>query len=361
MTSIQDRRQTLSLVDEAMSQGASETACAHALGLAQRTLRRWRAALKKDGQLKGDQRPHAIKPTPANALTEEERQKIIDTANAPRFASLPPSQIVPTLLDEGTYIASESSFYRVLKAHKMNRHRGKARAPRPTKPKETHVADRPNAVWAWDITWLPTTILGQFFKAYLILDVYSRKIVAWEVWEEENAEHSKEILRAACLSEGILASPSPLVLHGDNGAPLKALTVQALMHELGVTPSHSRPRVSNDNAFAEAMFRTLKYTPTLPEKGFCSLEEARQWFSSFCDWYNNHHKHSALRFVTPAEKHRGEDFEILAKRKELCEQAKQANPRRWIQNKTRNCTPVMQTYLNPTNTRQLERKLKKSA
>lgn len=361
MTCAQDRKHILSLVDQAMNQGASETACARTLGLSQRCLRRWRASFEDSTHKGRDRRPLALRPAPPNALTEDEKDKIIAVANLPRYASLPPGQIIPDLADQGRYIASESSFYRVLKAHRMGSHRGRARAPKASKPKATHIADRPNAVWAWDITWLPTTVTGLFFKAYLILDIYSRKIIAWEIWEEENAVHSEQILRTACLAEGILAKELPLVLHGDNGTPLKALSVQALMHELGVAPSHSRPRVSNDNAFAEAMFRTVKYHPSLPEKGFADLRKAREWFNRFADWYNNHHKHSALRFVTPAQKHQGLDIDILENRHRVYAAARENRPDRWIQNKTRNWEPVRQTTLNPVNIRKLERIIKKSA
>ena len=151
----------------------------------------------------------------------------------------------------------------------------------------------------WDITYLKTSVAGIYLNMlYIIMDLHSRKIVAHETWEAENAEHSKALLRRACLSENIAASASPVILHGDNGSPLKAGTVIALMEFLGITPSHSRPRVSNDNAFAEAIMRTAKYNPTLPPQGFGCLYDARVWADQFVQYYNGEHRHSALRFVT---------------------------------------------------------------
>ena len=193
------------------------------------------------------------------------------------------------------------------------------------------------------------------------MDLYSRKIIAHEAWGEENAEHSKELLRRAALSESIAMSSSPLVLHGDNGSPLKAGTVLATMQQLGITASHSRPRVSNDNPHAEALFRTAKYHPTLPSNGFTCLKEAREWALKFVEWYNNEHQHSALNYVTPEQKHKNEDVEILTNRRELYEEAKRKNPKRWIKGKTRNWTPVTNTSLNPLNEREIEKLHKKAA
>jgi len=184
-----------------------------------------------------------------------------------------------------------------------------------------------------------------FFKLYVILDLFSRKIIASEVWEEENAEHSKSLLQRACLAEKLAAHTHPLVLHGDNGSPLKASTVLGLMYSLGITPSHSRPRVSNDNPHAEALFRTAKYHPFLPPNGFADLAAARQWAQAFVDNYNNRHFHSALRFVTPAQKYAGADKAILANRQELYQRARAQNPNRWIRKSTRNWSPITETVI----------------
>ena len=193
------------------------------------------------------------------------------------------------------------------------------------------------------------------------MDLYSRKIIAHEAWLEENAQHSKELLRRAALSERIAMSSTPLVLHGDNGSPLKAGTVLATMQQLGITASHSRPRVSNDNPHAEALFRTAKYHPTLPHDGFQDLEQARKWALTFVEWYNNQHLHSALNFITPEQKHKGDDLEILSKRKAIYEAAKQKNSKRWIKGETRKWTPVSSTSLNPLDEREIEKLHKKVA
>lgn len=346
------------MVNEAMQQGARQHKCAEVLGLSLRTLKRWRVSLRRN---RPDGRPTAVHPTPRNALSREEQAEVLRVCNTPENASKPPAQIVVELADQGLYLASESTFYRILRKAHQQHHRGRARAPRAPIPKPTHTASTPNQVWCWDITWLPTTLAGRFYKLYAIIDLFSRKIVASEVWEEENAEHSKTLLRRAALAENLAAKHQPLVLHGDNGSPLKAGTVLALMHSLGITPSRSRPRVSNDNPHAEALFRTAKYHPSLPPQGFKDIASARAWTEAFVQAYNNRHYHSALRFVTPAQKHQGEDITLLAKRKALYQALKTAKPERWINKTTRNWTPVHTTTLNPVDTRKLEKKLKNAA
>jgi transposase InsO family protein len=340
-----------------MAEGARQSRCAEVLGLSERTLQRWR----RNDEEEPDGRTRAVRPVPGNALSEEERAEVLRQCNRPENASKPPAQIVVELADQGIYLASESTFYRILRSEGQQHHRGRARAPRARKPRPTHRADAPNEVWCWDITWLPSHVAGLFFKLYLILDLFSRKIVASEVWAEENAEHSQTLLRRAALAENLAAVDHPVVLHGDNGSPLKAGTVYATMHALGFSPSHSRPRVSNDNPHAEALFRTAKYHPSLPAQGFADLDEARRWAASFVHAYNHLHRHSALRFVTPAQKHAGEDKAILARRKALYENARRHRPERWVRNATRNWTPVTFTTLNPIDPKELEPLLKKSA
>lgn len=341
-----------------MASGARQSKCAQVLGLSLRTLLRWRIA-----QLIGrsDGRPAARRPVPGNALSAAERAEVLRQCNTPENASKPPAQIVVELADKGIYLASESTFYRILRAASQQHHRGRARAPRPPAPRPTHTASAPNQVWCWDITWLPCKLAGRFYKLYAIIDLFSRKIVAAEVWEEENAEHSKTLLRRAVLAEKLAATAAPVVLHGDNGSPLKAGTVLALMHTLGLQPSRSRPRVSNDNAHAEAFFRTAKYHPTLPPQGFADVHAARAWADTFITSYNQGHYHSALRFVTPEQKHTSADLKLLEKRKALYEAKRAETPSRWIQKTTRNWTPVTTTTLNPINPKTLEKTLKKAA
>ena len=238
------------------------------------------------------------------------------------------------LADEGVYIASESSFHRVLRAHGQMNRRGRARPPRRSRPPTTHIATRPGDVWCWDVTFLPAD-----FYLYLILDLYSRKIVGFEVHGTDSADHAAHLARRTALAEAVHAMPVRPVLHGDNGATLKATTVLAMLHWLGIEPSYSRPRVSDDNPYAEALFRTAKYQPEFPVKGFAELGAARQWAGSFVHWYNNEHRHSGIGYVTPAQRHAGQDRALLSARHELYLQARRSNPRRWS-GKTRDWTPI---------------------
>ena len=323
MISTQDRRDAVTLIDEALKNGARLFRACAELGLCPRTYRRWTVL---DGAVKADGRPVADRPLAANALSEDERQKLIVLSCQPEFASLPPSQIVPILADRGEYYASESSFYRVLKTHDLQHHRGRAIAPSKSEPKR-HQATGPNQVWVWDITWLPGPVVGTFFYLYLMLDLYSRKVVGWEVFEEETAECAATVLHKASLAE--CRGANPLVLHSDNGSPMKGATMLTTLQKLGIAPSFSRPGVSDDNAQAEAFFRTLKYRPGYPSRGFATLEKARDWVMHFVRWYNLEHRHSAIKFVTPAQRHLGQDGAVLAARDALYQQAKANHPERW--------------------------------
>jgi transposase InsO family protein len=275
-----------------------------------------------------------------------ERTRIIELANEPRFADTPPARIVPALADEGIYIASESSFYRVLRAHGQMNRRGRAQLPRTSRPPTTHIATGPAEVWCWDVTFLPAQIQGRWFYLYLILDLYSRKIVGFEVHDTDSADHAAHLARRTALAEGVHAMPARPVLHGDNGATLKATTVLAMLHWLGIKTSYSRPRVSDDNAFAEALFRTVKYRPEFPSKGFADLDAARQWAMRFVQWYNYEHRHSGIRYVTPAQRHAGQDRPLLNARHAVYQDARQRNPRRWSR-QTRSWAPVTAVTLNP--------------
>ena len=226
-------------------------------------------------------------------------------ANEPRFAAVPPARIVPMLADDGVYLASESTFSRVLRDEGQAAHRGRAKKPRAVRPPTTHVATAPRQVWCWDMTYLPATVIGMWFHLYLILDLYSRKIVGWEVHATDDSVHAAHLVRRTALAEGIATMLSKPVLHGDNGATLKATTVLAMLYWLGVKPSYSRPRVSDDNAYSESLFRTAKYRPEFPAKGFADLQAARTWAAEFVRWYNDEHRHSGIRYVTPGQRHCG--------------------------------------------------------
>jgi putative transposase len=342
MTRLEDRQILATEINEACAAGARLAPACSLAGIDVRSFQRWRA---EDGQVQPDRRPEAVRPRPSHALSEAERARIIELANQPRFADMPPARIVPALADEGIYVASEASFHRVLREHGQMQHRGRARPPRSAGPPSTHVATGPGQVWCWDVTFLNARVQGRWFYLYVILDLWSRKIVGFEVHGTDQAEHAAHLVRRTALAEGIHARATRPVLHGDNGPSVKATTVAAMLHWLGIAPSHSRPRVSDDNAYAEALFRTAKYRPEFPSRGFADLAEARQWAAAFVLWYNHHH-HSGIRYVTPAQRHAGGDGPILAARHALYQQAREANPRRWS-GPTRNWTPIGAVTLNP--------------
>jgi putative transposase len=329
----------MQLIDEAVQEGASRSRACEELGLSVRSIQRWKR-LPQDGRVQ------ARRDAPSNKLSETERQAVLAAANRADYASLTPHQIVPRLADEGIYLASESTFYRILKAVGQNQRRGRTKAPQRRAP-TTHRADGANQVWCWDITWMPSTLKGRYFYWYMMKDIYSRKLVANEVWEEESSEHASVLLTKGCLREA--TARRPLVLHSDNGSAMKGATMRATMAELSVEPSFSRPRVSNDNAFAEALFRTAKYCPMWPERPFDTLDEARTWVQRFVDWYNNEHRHSGLKYVSPSQRHRGEAGALLAKRRALYQAAQAKNPARWSR-QTRNWHLADSVYLNPERT-----------
>ena len=237
-------RQTLAAeISEACAAGARLAPACGLAGIDLRTFQRWRA---EDGQVQADRRPEAVRPRPAHALSEAERARIVALANAPRFADMPPARIVPALADEGVYVASEASFHRVLRDHGQMQRRGRARPPRSAGPPSTHVATAPGQVWCWDVTFLPAQVQGRWFYLFLILDLFSRKVVGFEMHETDQAEHAAHLVRRTALAEGIHARALRPVLHGDNGPSVKGTTVLAMLHWLGIAPSHSRPRVSDD-------------------------------------------------------------------------------------------------------------------
>ncbi|AHM57704.1 hypothetical protein EAL2_808p01990 (plasmid) [Peptoclostridium acidaminophilum DSM 3953] len=341
MISAQDRAIAIQLIEEATVNGAREHNACEVIGISHRTLFRWRSNKAPNE----DQRPHAKRPMPHNKLTDDEQAKVIEIVNQPEFKSLPPSQIVPRLADKGLYIASESTMYRVLKQHNMQHHRGKAKKPS-NRPVSTHSADGPNQVWMWDITYLPADVKGFYYYLYMIVDLFSRKIVGWEVWPVESAENASILVRRAIMAERRTLSGVPLVLHSDNGSPMKGASLLETLYQLGIIPSRSRARVSNDNAYAESVFKTCKYRPGFPTKGFASIVAAREWVLEFVTWYNQEHRHSGLNFLTPKQRHDGQSESVFSRRKEVYEAAKKAHPERWS-GSTRNWELEERVWLNP--------------
>ena len=338
MTTLAQRGLMIALLSEAMVQGARQDRACAAVCLSERTLQRW----QRDAA-RGDQRPERLQ-APKNKLSALERQRLVAVANSDEFGHLPPGQIVPRLADRGLYLASESTFNRVLKAEHQLRHRGAERPSHKRSKPRALFAVAPDELFSWDITYLPTRVRGIYFYLYLFLDIYSRKIVGWQIYESESSELAAEVMRDICERGNI--APGKVVLHSDNGSPMKGATMLAMLQGLGVVPSFSRPAVSNDNPFSESLFKTMKYRPSYPQRAFETLLAARQWVSHFVQWYNHEHRHSAIRFVTPGERHAGLDTALLSKRVEVYEAAKARHPERWS-GTTRNWQPITVVYLNP--------------
>lgn len=329
----------LAWVDQAQAEGARLHKACGELGLDPRTIQRWRA---RKGE--GDQRRGPTS-SPANKLSQTARETVLKTANSPEFRDKSPKQIVPLLADQGCYIASESTFYRVLHAEKQLTPRGRAK-PRQPRPRSEHVAAAPNQVWSWDITYLKSFVAGQFYYLYLFTDIWSRKIVAYQVHERECTDLASTLLEQTLDAQKL--GPVNLVVHSDNGSPMKGATLRATMERLGIIPSFSRPQVSDDNPYSEALFRTLKYRPAYPRGAFKGLREARQWVDDFVRWYNEEHLHSAIGFVTPESRHAGQAKEILEARREVYAQAKLQHPERWNGRATRTWDNPAQVLLNPS-------------
>jgi putative transposase len=336
-TDLENRERSEVLIAEAVAGGSRLGPACEALGLCARTMQRWKRA-----SLPGDQR-RGPKTAPANKLTLKERTELISVVNSAEHRDSSPSKIVPALADEGVYLASESTIYRILKEEELLTHRSASRPPTHHRP-DPFEAIAPNRVWSWDITYLKTVVTGIYFYLYLIMDIYSRKIVGWEVHEREASELSSLLMQEALTQEGI--DGKELVVHSDNGGPMKGATMLVTLQNLGVITSFSRPSVSDDNPFSESLFKTLKYCPCYPITPFPNLEAARAWVMTFVRWYNTQHLHSGIKFVTPEQRHRGDDTRILANRTHVYEEAKQKNPARWS-GKTRDWAVIKSVRLNP--------------
>lgn len=339
MSTLAQRLIVTSLIAEAVLGGARLARACAVLGFSERTFQRW--------QLRAEDSPDARTlrhEAPAHKLSVLERATLLEVANSAEFGHLPPSQIVPRLADQHRYIASESTFYRVLRAENQLAHRRPERVARQrTKPRAA-CATQPNQLFTWDITYLPTTVHGLYFYLYLFLDVFSRKIVAWQIYAEESSANASEVMRDLCRREQI--THGQLVLHSDNGSSMKGATMLATLQALGVMASLSRPAVSNDNPYSESLFKTLKYRAAYPLHPFVDIAASRAWATTLVQWYNHEHRHSAIRFVTPAQRHAGLDQAILAQRSALYEIARASNPLRWKRS-TRNWQRIDIVHLNP--------------
>ena len=342
MIALQQRTSLLTLIREACTAGARLANACLQIGLSARTVQRWLRPQSQDGdRRKAEKRAYSC---PPNKLSAQERKAALLMLNSEEFKDLPPSQIVPRLADQGCYVASESTLYRLLREAGQMTHRRLERVPRKISKPRALVATQSDQIYCWDITYLPQQVRGAFFYLYLFVDVFSRKIVGWQVFDCESAELASQLLIDICQRQGI--EPGQITVHSDNGSPMKGETMLATMQRLGVAQSRSRPAVSNDNPYSESLFRTLKYHPQLPLKPFENLLLARRWVTELVHWYNGEHRHSAIGFVTPDERHCGLDQALLNARSQVYEKARLANPRRWSK-QLRNWQYVDVVHLNP--------------
>ena len=285
-----------------------------------------------------------VRPRPASprALSEEERAKVLDLLNSERFQDQAPGEVYAALLDEGQYMCSVRTMYRILDDNdEVQERRDQLRHPPRVKPRL--VATGPNQVWSWDITKLRSTHKGVYYYLYTIIDIFSRYVVGWMIAERESADLAEQLIDETCARHGI--TPGQLTLHADRGAPMTAQTVVMLMAHLGVTESHSRPHVSNDNPFSEAIFKTVKYHAQYPGE-FGSAVDVRAWGREFFPWYNEEHHHTGLALLTPADVHFGRTRTILARRQAVLAQAYAAHPERFVNGKPQPLQPPSEVWIN---------------
>jgi len=305
------------------------------LEVSPRTLQRW----VHDGIQ--DRRKGAVKRT-TRKLSDVERAQIVKICNSIEYQNLTPHQIVPILAEKGRYLASESSLYRVLRQQGLLVAKTPHRTRGDSRPDELK-ATGPRQLWSWDISYLKTDVRGRYFYLYLFMDVFSRAIMGWEILEAESGAESAVLFAKICAEH----NAHGVRLHSDNGSPMRSSHMLATLQQLGVVASFSRPSVSNDNAFSESLFKTLKYTAGYP-KAFQTIAEARAWMVRFAQWYNHDHRHSDIQYVTPMQRHTGQDQAILTRRQQVYEQARLAHPSRW-KAKPRAWTQVEEVYLKRPN------------
>jgi putative transposase len=306
-------------VEELAKQVGVRTAC-QVLGVARSQVYRARRAA-----LAGEALPRQ-RPSPERKLTPAEQDTVRETLNSPRFQNDTPREVYAALLDEGQYLCHWRTMYRILDEHQEVRERRNL-LHHPTYTKPELLATRPNELWSWDITKLLGPTKWTYFYLYVILDVFSRYVVGWMVALQEAAHLAEELIAETCQRQGI--QPKQLTLHADRGQAMTSKTVAMLLADLGVTKTHSRPYVSDDNPFSEAQFKTLKYRPDYPER-FGSVPDARGWSREFFDWYNYFHHHSGIQLLTPADVHYGRSGQVLQQRQQILFDAYQKHPERFV-------------------------------
>lgn len=265
------------------------------------------------------------RPTPAHALSWDERQQVRAVLNCERFMDKAPRQVYAKLLDEGIYLCHWRTMYRILAVHDEIRERRLIRR-HPTYKKPELLATCPNEVWSWDITKLRGESKWAHYSLYTVLDIFSRYVVGWMIAEVESSELARQLIAETAHKHGI--QPNQLTLHADNGSPMKGKSLTQLLVDLNVNRSHSRPHTSDDNPFSEAHFKTMKYRPDYPNR-FDSIGDARAWARGFFQWYNQHHYHSGLNLLTPTSVHYGEAMRIQQARQRVMLTAYQAHPARF--------------------------------
>jgi putative transposase len=322
---------------EALTQQMGVVSACQALGLPRSSFYR---ARETETRLKAAETKAA---QPARALGEAEKSTVRQLLNSERFQDLAPREVYATLLDEGQYLCHWRTMYRILEEHDEVRER-RNQLRHPNHPKPELLATGPNQVWSWDITKLLGPVKWTYYYLYVVLDIFSRYVVGWMVADREAAALARELVGQTCLKQGIQAEQ--LTLHADRGSPMIARSLAMLLADLGVTKTHSRPHVSDDNPYSEAQFKTLKYRPDYPERFGCQID-ARAWSRDFFDWYNHEHHHSALGLLTPADVHYGRAEEIIHRRQQVLHAAYQKNPERFVQGPPKPPELPTEVWINP--------------
>jgi len=272
-------------------------------------------------------RPGRPRPVPARALSEQERETVLDLLHSERFVDSSPAQVWATLLDEGRYLASERTMYRLLAGCHGGVRERRDQLTHPAYQRPELLATRPNEIWSWDISKLKGPATWTCFHLYVILDVFSRYCVGWTVQQREHADLAKALIGQAVEQQRI--EPGQLTVHADRGTAMRRKPVAFLLADLGVLKTHSRPYTSTDNPYSEAQFKTLKYRPEFPDR-FDSIEHARSFCRTFFDWYNHQHRHSGIGLMTPAAVHHGRAKELHAERQRVLAAAYAATPERFV-------------------------------
>jgi len=298
-----------------------------------------RSSFYRARQPKSEPKP---RPTPERALTPEEKEQVRQTLNSERFQDSAPRQVYATLLDDGEYLCSWSTMYRILNEHQeVRERRDQLRHPNYTKPEL--LATGPNQLWSWDITKLKGPAKWTYYYLYTILDVFSRYVPGWLIAQCESATLAKQLIAESCTKQGI--EPDQLTLHADRGSAMRSKTVAHLLADLGVTKTHSRPYVSNDNPYSESQFKTMKYRPDFPER-FGSIQDARAWARPFFHWYNHEHHHSGLGLLTPVTVHYGQAQAVIEQRRKVLLAAYAAHPERFVRGEPKPPSLPTEVWIN---------------